>query len=271
MNIPLSCLNNLLYCTVCTEKYNETMRRPKLLHCGHTFCMHCLHELVTQALQLKINDNSVIVRCPSCRQATALSAVSGVSLLSDNFAIINFFNYHCDEDPRTYCKKHRDEKIKFFCDQCQRLLCPSCGLQHVSEKLHKVEKTESAAMKYRQQIHLAINVCKKKLIHLDEIIEEAAAEKLKLESLSNSMEHLVTSNNDMEVLSKKQIIKQLRNQTSKLIVPQTLLQNISDSQQRKVNSLEPPGFWCSSDSSEHFYNQDYTTTCNMDEDLFLIL
>lgn len=56
-------------------------------------------------------------------------------------------------------------------------------------KLHKTENVESATLKYRQQIHLAISDCKEKK-RLDEIIQVAELERLRLESLSKSLENI---------------------------------------------------------------------------------
>ncbi|KAG8581806.1 hypothetical protein GDO81_007811 [Engystomops pustulosus] len=111
-------LYNLLHCTVCTEKYDETDRRPKVLCCGHTFCMKCLQEVFSRNLHLVIHEHIPPLSCPSCRQTTEMLDVGSISRLSDNFAIINFLT---DEKSRQqYCKKHQDEIMTFFCYQCHR-------------------------------------------------------------------------------------------------------------------------------------------------------
>lgn len=109
-------LYSLLHCTVCTEKYNESDRRPKVLCCGHTFCMECLQELFSRSLHL--HEHIPLLRCPSCRQTTEMFDVWCVFSLSDNFAIINFITD--EKSSKQNCKKHQDEIMKVFCYQCQR-------------------------------------------------------------------------------------------------------------------------------------------------------
>ena len=48
-------LNELLECSVCLERLDETCR---VLPCQHTFCKRCLKELVSARKEL---------RCPECR------------------------------------------------------------------------------------------------------------------------------------------------------------------------------------------------------------
>ncbi|KAM3932723.1 E3 ubiquitin-protein ligase TRIM32-like [Leptodactylus fuscus] len=241
-------LFNLVHCTICTEKYNEADRRPKVLCCGHTFCMKCLQELHNRSLHPAVKKNPPL-RCPSCRQKTKMSNTWCGSRLPDNFAIINFL---ADEKSfKQYCKKHENEIMTFFCHQCQRLLCPSCALQHAARKLHKTENVESAALKYRLQIHLAINDCKEKQKRLLEIIQEAKVEKLKLESLSRSLENIAIATNDFEVLFQKQILEDLQNMIASLSqdVKQNVLPGPRSCRDREA-VLNPPGYWCIPNSIE---------------------
>nr|DBA26354.1 TPA: hypothetical protein GDO54_010626 [Pyxicephalus adspersus] len=85
-------LHTLLHCTICTEKYNETNRRPKLLHCGHTFCLTCLKKIFSSILLLPSNSRNQQLKCPNCRQTTEMFDACYISSLSDNFVIINFLS-----------------------------------------------------------------------------------------------------------------------------------------------------------------------------------
>ncbi|XP_068135461.1 E3 ubiquitin-protein ligase TRIM32-like [Hyperolius riggenbachi] len=237
-------LHELLHCAICTERYSETDRRPKLLCCGHTFCGNCLEKLFCDTLLLPANEHDPALRCPSCRQTTPMLNVWRVPHLSDNFAIINFLT--AEETHKQYCKKHKDEKLDFFCYQCQRLLCPSCALQHMAKKLHKAENVESAALKYRQHIHLAINDCKEKQDRLDEIIQEAELEKLKLGSLSKSLKNIAIIASDLELLFHKPILKTL-NDYSINALPSENTQTVPLRMRKaesKIGCLSPPAYWC---------------------------
>ncbi|XP_073529237.1 E3 ubiquitin-protein ligase TRIM32-like [Phyllobates terribilis] len=241
-------LYNLLHCTICTEKYNETDRRPKVLCCGHTFCMKCLQEVFSRSLYLPVQEHIPTLRCPSCRQTTEIFNVWCVSHLSDNFSIVNFLTE--EKSSKQYCRNHQHD-MTIFCYQCQRLLCPSCALQHAAQTRHKTESAESAALKYRQQIHLAINDCKKKQNRLLEIIQEAEVEKLKLESLSRSLENIAIATNDFEMLFQEQILKDGQKMIASL--SQAVKQEVSTGHRScrdRQTLLSPPGYWCSPNSTE---------------------
>ena len=52
-------------CRVCFDVYNETYKRPKFLLCGHTFCLECLNNMLSDHC----------IKCPACRKlTTCLSA-----------------------------------------------------------------------------------------------------------------------------------------------------------------------------------------------------
>ena len=58
-------------CVVCRETYNSTQHLPKILPCGHTFCLSCLEGLPAAAR-----------RCPTCRKPLTVVATT----LPTNFA-----------------------------------------------------------------------------------------------------------------------------------------------------------------------------------------
>lgn len=111
-----SALECVSVCPVCVQGYNERRRRPKLLGCGHTFCLHCLQEIAGGSGR-GARDSGVL--CPVCRQATGLPG-PGVTHLPDNFAIIGFISGGSGGGPRGLCDTHQYEKMKFFCLPCHR-------------------------------------------------------------------------------------------------------------------------------------------------------
>lgn len=36
------CVEEILTCKVCMDKYNDSDKKPLFLNCGHTFCTRCL-------------------------------------------------------------------------------------------------------------------------------------------------------------------------------------------------------------------------------------
>lgn len=47
MEMTMSLRRQDLVCIVCFSNYDLTMRLPRRLHCGHTFCQACLKRLDT--------------------------------------------------------------------------------------------------------------------------------------------------------------------------------------------------------------------------------
>lgn len=45
------------FCLLCSEEYGSEKYIPKVLNCGHTFCLHCISELVI-----------FLGACPSCNE-----------------------------------------------------------------------------------------------------------------------------------------------------------------------------------------------------------
>lgn len=44
-----------LSCTICTKRFNECQRLPKILNCFHTFCLHCLSKVALTKRQTTTN------------------------------------------------------------------------------------------------------------------------------------------------------------------------------------------------------------------------
>ena len=58
-----------LICAVCLE----FLREPKVLQCAHSFCLHCLHKIVSSYKRKSgVRIINVELECPSCRHVTNL-------------------------------------------------------------------------------------------------------------------------------------------------------------------------------------------------------
>lgn len=69
-------------CPICFCSYNNVFKTPKLLACGHTFCLECL---------ARINVSSPVVKtlpCPVCRMMTEVPHGKDLPHLSNNEDII---------------------------------------------------------------------------------------------------------------------------------------------------------------------------------------
>lgn len=69
-------------CAICFCAYDNVYRTPKLLACGHTFCLECLARINVSSLELKT------LNCPVCREVTELPHGQDLPRLDNNQDII---------------------------------------------------------------------------------------------------------------------------------------------------------------------------------------
>ncbi|XP_077431087.1 E3 ubiquitin-protein ligase RNF183 [Vanacampus margaritifer] len=71
-----------LECAICFCSYDNTFKTPKLLVCGHTFCLECLARINVSAPELKT------LSCPVCRELTDIPHGQDLPRLGNNQDII---------------------------------------------------------------------------------------------------------------------------------------------------------------------------------------
>ncbi|XP_061573365.1 E3 ubiquitin-protein ligase RNF183 [Cololabis saira] len=69
-------------CAVCFSSYDNVFKTPKLLACGHTFCLECLARINVGSAQL------TALSCPLCREPTRLAHGRDLPRLGTNQDII---------------------------------------------------------------------------------------------------------------------------------------------------------------------------------------
>lgn len=69
-------------CAVCFCTYDNVFKTPKLLACGHTFCLECLARINVTSPELKT------LSCPVCREVTELPHGQDLPRLGNNEGII---------------------------------------------------------------------------------------------------------------------------------------------------------------------------------------
>uniref|UniRef100_A0A674HEQ8 Ring finger protein 224 n=1 Tax=Taeniopygia guttata TaxID=59729 RepID=A0A674HEQ8_TAEGU len=66
-------------CIICYSPYDLSVRLPRRLYCGHTFCQACLRRLDAVSLEQRW------IPCPQCRQSTPTPR-GGVTMLDLDLA-----------------------------------------------------------------------------------------------------------------------------------------------------------------------------------------
>ncbi|XP_071854273.1 uncharacterized protein [Apostichopus japonicus] len=175
-NIRLS-----IECTVCFEIF----KRPKVLTCGHSFCLVCLQQME------RVGRGSF--DCPVCRKQHDLGK-QGVEGLRDNFALISIVdslrgtlgvNTPAEPQPQPAnvattrrveaapagvgggapketekkvpnCVRHPGVKLEASCEQCEDTVCRECIATKCRRQNHKVTPVKEKAALIRVQLKLLL-------------------------------------------------------------------------------------------------------------------
>merc|ERR1712179_659377 len=87
-----------LHCNICFSKYEETLARPCVLPCGHTYCHHCIDATIS---------NSALP-CPECPQTHNIVSASQLPLNYVLMGLIEQLNLGKDIDNETSQESSED-------------------------------------------------------------------------------------------------------------------------------------------------------------------
>ena len=158
-----------LECGICLQTYFE----PRILPCGHSFCMTCLQEQVSNIYSPQ--------NCATCRRTFYVP--TGVAALPKNFSLMEIINVvnHIGPQTSTTCSMHSQQEAVSYCCTCNCFICQQCyerihsshnqtELQFVNNKFNDILSSASInATKY------AAN-CQKKLSQLQDIMTTMTSE-----------------------------------------------------------------------------------------------
>ncbi|CAG2056341.1 unnamed protein product [Timema podura] len=124
-------MDELLRCSVCTERYNTDTRKPKILLCHHTFCLKCLKGWAAKQANSK---NGINISCPSCRKVTNVGK-KGVSSLQENFYLehvqsaVNAMDdiFLSDQEETRANTAQDNRRYKIWCQTCKKTASSSCS------------------------------------------------------------------------------------------------------------------------------------------------
>ena len=115
-------------CPLCFENYNDLLKKPRNLECGHTFCEICLSKLFS---------NNFII-CPACRRQSSSPPKS----LPVNFIAADLARKYLEEKKKyQFCETHSKEIIRFFCNTCSSRICIECIVDHCGHLFVKQEES----------------------------------------------------------------------------------------------------------------------------------
>jgi tripartite motif-containing protein 56 len=153
--------NSFVECAICMEIYDD----PRILPCGHTFCLKCVQSKQIVASS-KSSENTH--QCSICRQICAIPA-GGLEALPKNFVVNDLKGFIAQKSgsvsftDRCALVDDGDDHglVEYFCVDCWYPLCNLCfrfhkksrqTMGHVVKRLADVTETDYA--KHRTQLSL---------------------------------------------------------------------------------------------------------------------
>ena len=154
-------LEKEITCPLCLDIFKE----PKKLPCDHVYCKECLKSLA----EIKAN---ATISCPECR-FLAQPLYNDVSNFPTAFRVNRLIQaYHqvqikappipavrtqFKRPPRPpikdiNCKHHTTQPLVFYCESCQKSLCPDCVTMTQEHANHKYGFFKEVAPKYRKNL-----------------------------------------------------------------------------------------------------------------------
>ena len=124
-------LHEEVSCSVCMTTFTE----PKILPCLHSFCLHCLNEI------LRTSGGHDIIACPECRKEVQVPSSGNLKDLPTNFRINSLLDVLAIKECHTAGVKcancDKSSKHSSYCFQCCAFWCDECITAHNLVKANK--------------------------------------------------------------------------------------------------------------------------------------
>lgn len=142
MNKTTESYKGALNCPICMG----TFASPKILSCGHSFCLTCLTEVAKQHEPT----------CPLCRTPIILPPSGNIEDLPTNFSVQDMLemleNAGDQEEPSQAISGHIEEGGDYVCMSCLEQICSCCKLSFHTSKKHKCISVSEFTEKLRQDV-----------------------------------------------------------------------------------------------------------------------
>jgi len=145
-------MDEITECPICTEVYAD----PRVLPCGHTYCLKCLEKL-SEDKQPGVDE----VACPLCRKVFIVPD-NGVKGVPKNFFVANFLQMKelssvksktslCEACDGEESESEAQNVVSVSCFECQMKLCRSCKRAHRGVKLTRSHKLVEIGKKLSEE------------------------------------------------------------------------------------------------------------------------
>ncbi|XP_015225760.1 PREDICTED: tripartite motif-containing protein 59 [Cyprinodon variegatus] len=170
-----------LTCSVCYSLFSD----PRVLPCSHTFCKHCLDNL------LQVSSNTSIwrplrlpIKCPNCRSVAELPP-TGVDALPSNVSLRAIVEkYQRDGEPRAQsCQEHSRQPLNMYCIQDRQMICGLC-LTIGQHQGHPIDDLQAAFIKEMETpVLLLSRLSEQRWSQICELGEQLEQEKARCDAL----------------------------------------------------------------------------------------
>ena len=124
-------LHEEVSCSVCMTTFTD----PKILPCLHSFCLHCLNEI------LRTSGRYDIFPCPECRKEVQVPSSGKLKDLPTNFRINSLLDVLAIKECHTAGVKcancDKSSRHSSYCFQCCAFWCDECIIAHNLIKANK--------------------------------------------------------------------------------------------------------------------------------------
>ena len=192
-----SAINSMVECVVCMDIYQD----PRILPCGHTFCMKCLLEMSNKRMidhRVGITREEDEEMCALCKQPWKIP-INGINNVAKNFVVEQIISSLPAISKCALSEKGNDHgKVEYYCLTCMEPLCISCAKIHINydeqllqtHNLKKITEVDEKEIKLQQakdsnmediekslkQLKSSAEIFQNKLVEDKKIIEEAEEE-----------------------------------------------------------------------------------------------
>jgi hypothetical protein len=180
-------LNVKFECSVCHDLFQD----PRMLPCGHTFCLQCLQHIVHAAVTHNGNATVDKIPCPHCRTQISVGR-QNLQDLPKNYILADLIaslsaNSQCDNT--VYCEIHSNKKVKFYCETCQRFACSTCPI--VECKQHIFLDFSSADDKFKIELNASLKSIQTLSSKFDRAIQDIASDITRISSHHDTVQNEV--------------------------------------------------------------------------------
>jgi len=248
-------LDHIMECPICTEVYTD----PRVLPCGHTFCLKCIE---AWSKDKQPGDN---VACPLCRKEFTLPS-NGVSDLTKNFFVANFLEMKelTSVESRTNgceaCSGDEATEMKVatvYCVECHQKLCQACEDEHKKFKVTRRHQTVvlGSADKFREQmttdvrkITVGVDKCREMLSKIEkensDFIQQVAKAGMEISEKAQQLKQMIDVHKE-KLMSELSSMKHKRMRETESLREEIEIQLLSmESYKNYVDEVRQKGTAC---------------------------